>query len=188
MPDTPANAKISALLDELRGGNAQAQIELVALIYPQLREIAQHYLRSERVGHTLQPTALVHETYARLFGSQRTDWKNRAHFFAAVATEMRRILVDYARARNAQKRPGKRAAISLSEIVNLPTGPDQDLVVLDEALSRLAGVDARAARVVELRFFTGLNEQEAAEALGISISTLKRDWDYARAWLFSELR
>jgi RNA polymerase sigma factor (TIGR02999 family) len=188
MTDTPANAKISALLDELRGGNAQAQTELVALIYPQLREIAQHYLRSERVGHTLQPTALVHETYARLFGSQRTDWKNRAHFFAAVATEMRRILVDYARARNAQKRPGKQVALSLADIKDLGVAPDQDLVALDEALRRLETLDARAARVVELRFFTGLNEQEAAEALGISVSTLKRDWEYARAWLFSELK
>jgi RNA polymerase sigma-70 factor, ECF subfamily len=187
MTQAPVAAEISALIDELRIGNADAQSRLVALVYPELHRIAAHYLRSERSGHTLQPTALVHETYARLFGSQRTDWQNRAHFFAAVATEMRRILVDYARARNAQKRPGNRATISLADIVNLPAGADQDLVSLDEALTKLGALDARAARVVELRFFTGLNEREAAEALGISISTLKREWEYARAWLFSEL-
>ncbi|MGH8235583.1 MAG: ECF-type sigma factor [Steroidobacteraceae bacterium] len=188
MRPTHSPEQISALLADLRHGNQDAASRLVEAIYPELRRIADHYLRSERGEHTLQPTALVHETYARLFGSQRTDWKNRAHFFAAVATEMRRILVDHARARNAQKRPDKRVAISLAEIMELPTGPDQDLVALDEALQRLGNVDARAARVVELRFFTGLNEREAAEALGVSVSTLKRDWEYARAWLFSELR
>lgn len=186
MPTSTPN-QISAILDDLRRGNENAASELIAMIYPELRRIADQYLQSERPDHTLQPTALVHETYARLFGSQRTDWKNRAHFFGAVATEMRRILVDYARARNAQKRPGKRAAISLADIMELPTGPDQDLVALDEALRRLGRLDPRACRVVELRFFTGLNERDAAEALGISIATLKRDWQYARAWLFSEL-
>lgn len=184
---TPPPHQISAILDDLRRGNQAATNQLIAVIYPELHRIAGHYLQSERPDHTLQPTALVHEMYTRLFGSQRTDWKNRAHFFAAVATEMRRILVDYARARNAQKRPGKHAAISLAGIMELPTGPDQDLVALDEALSRLGKLDPRACRVVELRFFTGLNERDAAEALGISIATLKRDWQYARAWLFSEL-
>lgn len=178
---------ISAMLGRLRAGEADAPARLAAAIYPELHRIAEHYLRSERAGHTLQPTALAHETWARMFGSRRTEWQNRAHFFAAIATEMRRILVDYARARNAQKRPDNRAAISLGDIMELATAPDQDLVNLDEALTRLGHVDARAARVVELRFFTGLNEREAAEALGISISTLKRDWEYARAWLFSEL-
>jgi RNA polymerase sigma factor (TIGR02999 family) len=179
---------VSALIDELRRGDAGAAARLVSAIYPELHRIAQHYLRSERAGHTLQPTALVHETWSRLFGAQRVDWRNRAHFFAAVATEMRRILVDYARARNADKRQGGRVAVSLSGIAELPAPPDQDLVALDDVLQRLEAVDARAARVVELRFFTGLSEREAAEALGISIATLKRDWTYARAWLLAALR
>jgi RNA polymerase sigma factor (TIGR02999 family) len=182
------SAEVSALLDDLRQGKQDAAAKLIAAIYPELHRIADHYLRQERAGHTLQPTALVHETWARMFGAQRTDWKNRAHFFAAIATEMRRILVDYARARNAQKRPDQRAAVSLADIADLTIAADQDLVALDEALRKLETVDERAARVVELRFFTGLNEQEAAEALAISVSTLKRDWEYARAWLLSELR
>jgi RNA polymerase sigma factor (TIGR02999 family) len=182
------STEVSALLVEMRAGKQAASARLIALIYPELHRIADHYLRQERAGHTLQTTALVHETWARMFGNQRTDWQNRAHFFAAIATEMRRILVDYARAKNAQKRPDKRAAISLADIKDLGVAPDQDLVALDEALRRLEKLDSRAARVVELRFFTGLNEQEAAEALQVSVSTLKRDWEYARAWLFSELK
>jgi RNA polymerase sigma-70 factor (ECF subfamily) len=180
--------EVSALLDDVRKGKQDASAKLIAAIYPELHRIADHYLRQERAGHTLQATALVHETWARMFGAQRTDWQNRAHFFAAIATEMRRILVDYARARNAQKRPGKHVAVSLTDIKDLGVAPDQDLVSLDEALRRLEAIDARAARVVELRFFTGLDEREAAEALNISVSTLKRDWEYARAWLFSDLR
>jgi RNA polymerase sigma factor (TIGR02999 family) len=161
---------------------------LMAVVYPELRQIAGHYLQSERPNHTLQATGLVHEVYARMFGTGRTDWKNRAHFFAAVATEMRRILVDYARARNAQKRPGKRVMISLADLKELGTRPDEDLVALDEALTRLERMAPRASRAVELRFFTGLNERETAAALNISVSTLKRDWEFAKAWLFNELR
>lgn len=178
---------VSLLLADLRAGKPAAAPRLVAAIYPELHRIADHYLRSERAGHTLQPTALVHETWARLFGGHRDDWQNRAHFFAAVATEMRRILVDYARARNADKRQGQRVAVSLSGLVE-PASPDADVVLIDDALRRFEAVDARAARVVELRFFTGLTEREAAEALGISVATLKRDWEYARAWLFDALR
>jgi RNA polymerase sigma factor (TIGR02999 family) len=182
------NADVSALLDDVRAGKQDATSRLISAIYPELHRIAEHYLRQERTGHTLQATALVHETWARIFGAQRTDWKNRAHFFAAIATEMRRILVDYARARNAQKRPGKHVALSLADIKDVGVAPDMDLVALDEALERLQTIDERAARVVELRFFAGLDEREAAEALKISVSTLKRDWEYARAWLLSELR
>ena len=183
----PGPNQVSALLLEMRRGNEKAAGQLVAVVYPELRRIAGHYLRSERPDHTLQATALVHETYARLFGSNRNDWKNRAHFFAAVATEMRRILVDYARARNAHKRPGKRVMLSLGNLKDLGTRPDEDLVALDEALGRLEKLEPRASRVVELRFFTGLSERETAEALGISTSTLKRDWQFAKAWLFNEL-
>jgi RNA polymerase sigma factor (TIGR02999 family) len=178
---------VSALLEQVRLGQRDANERLIAVAYPELRRIAAHYLRGERPDHTLQATALVHETYARLFGSARINWKTRAHFFGAVATEMRRILVDYARARNAKKRPGGRVRLSLADIKAVGTRADEDLVALDEALMRLEKLEPRASRVVELRFFTGLDEREAAEALGISVSTLKRDWQFARAWLFNEL-
>jgi RNA polymerase sigma factor (TIGR02999 family) len=180
-------SSVSALLEKVRLGQRDASERLIAVAYPELRHIAAHYLRGERPDHTLQPTALVHETYARLFGSARINWKTRAHFFGAVAKEMRRILVDYARARNAQKRHGERVRLSLADIRAVGTRADEDLVTIDEALMRLEKIDPRASRVVELRFFTGLNEREAAEALGISVSTVKRDWHYARAWLFNEL-
>lgn len=178
---------VTALLDDVRRGDRNAIDQLIAVVYPQLRSIAAHYLRSERPDHTLQATALAHETYARLFGSKRVNWKNRAHFFAAVAREMRCILVDYARARNAQKGPGKHIVISLADVHGLGTRPDENLLALDEALTRLEQLEPRASRVVELRFFTGLDERETAEALGVSISTLKRDWQFAKAWLFNEL-
>jgi RNA polymerase sigma factor (TIGR02999 family) len=187
MTRAPGSNQVTALLEDVRRGKQDAIGQLIAVVYPELRGIAGYYLRSERPHHTLQATALVHETYARLFGSKRIDWKNRAHFFGAVATVMRRILVDYARARNAQKGPGKRVMISLADVTDLGTRPDEDLVALDEALSRLEHLEPRASRVVERRFFTGLNERETAEALGISISTLKRDWQFAKAWLFNEL-
>jgi RNA polymerase sigma factor (TIGR02999 family) len=179
---------VTELLADVRAGKKEAMDDLMAVVYPELRQIAGHYLRSERPNHTLQVTGLVHEAYARMFGTVRTDWKNRAHFFAAVATEMRRILVDYARSRNAQKRPGKRVTISLADIKGFGKRPDEDLVALDEALTRLEQMAPRASRAIELRFFTGLSEREAAEALHISIATLKRDWQFAKAWLFNELR
>lgn len=160
---------------------------MLSLVYPELRRIAGHYMQLERPGHTLRTTALVHEVYVRLFGAAPVEWQSRAHFFAAIAREMRHILVDHARARNAQKRPDRRLAVALAD-VDLPAAErDEDLVALDEALSRLEAVDPRASRVVELRFFTGLTEAETAEALDISVSTLKRDWQFAKAWLFDRL-
>jgi RNA polymerase sigma factor (TIGR02999 family) len=184
---TPDPHQVTALLDNVRRGDRDAIDRLIAVVYPELRGIAGRYLRSERPDHTLHATALVHEAYVRLFGSARIDWKNRAHFFAAMAQEMRRILVDYARARNAQKGPGRRVVISLADVKEPGIKPDEDLVALDEALTRLEKLEPRASRVVELRFFAGLSERECAEALQISISTLKRDWQFARAWLFNEL-
>ena len=183
----PDPKQVTALLAEVRRGNNNAMDDLMTLVYPELRQIAAHYLRSERPTHTLQATGLVHEAYARIFGSGRVDWKNRAHFFAAMATEMRRILVDYARARNAQKGPGKRVMISLDNAKDVGIRRDEDLLAVDEALTRLERLEPRACRIVELRFFTGLNERETAEALQISVSTLKRDWQFAKAWLFKEL-
>ncbi|HMF97904.1 MAG TPA: sigma-70 family RNA polymerase sigma factor [Vicinamibacterales bacterium] len=179
---------VTALLVEVRNGRKEAMDDLMAVVYPELRQIAGHYLRSERPDHTLQTTALVHEVYLRIFGAARTDWKNRAYFFAAVARDMRRILVDYARSRNAKKRLGTRVMLSLADVKDLGARRDEDLAAVDEALTRLERLAPRASRVVELRFFTGLNERETAEVLHISVSTLKRDWQFAKAWLFNELR
>jgi RNA polymerase sigma factor (TIGR02999 family) len=180
-------AHITALLGELRQRNPAARDQLVTLVYPELRRIAAHYMKQERPDHTLRTTALVHEVYVRLFGSEQVDWQSRAHFFAAVARDMRHILVDYARARNARKRPDGHVLISLSDVEPAADERDEDLVALDEALSRLEKIDPRASRVVELRYFTGLSERETAEALDISISTLKRDWNFAKTWLFDQL-
>jgi RNA polymerase sigma-70 factor, ECF subfamily len=183
--DVPVH--MTTLIEQLRLGNDAAREQLITLVYPELRRIAAHYMRQERPGHTLRTTGLVNEMYVRLFGATPTDWQSRAHFFAAVAREMRHILVDYARARHAKKRPDHRLAISLSD-VDVPAGErEEDVLALDEALSRLEAVDSRASRVVELRYFTGLSERETAEALGVSISTLKRDWTFARAWLLDQL-
>ena len=175
------------LIGELRHGNDAAREELVTLVYPELRRIAARYMRQERPGHTLRATGLVNEMYVRLFGTGAMDWQNRAHFFAAVAREMRHILVDYARARDAKKRPDHRLAISLSAVEVPADEGEEDLLALNEALSRLESIDPRASRVVELRYFTGLSERETAEALGVSIATLKRDWAFARAWLLDQL-
>jgi RNA polymerase sigma factor (TIGR02999 family) len=185
---TPDSRHITTLIGELRQGNVGARDELVTIVYPELRRIAAHYLRLERPGHTLRTTGLVNEMYLRLFGPDHGDWQSRAHFFSAVAREMRHILVDYARARNAKKRPDRHLAISLSDAEPAAGEPAEDLVALDEALTRLEKIDPRASRVVELRYFTGLSEREAAEALGIGVSTLKRDWNFAKAWLLDQLR
>lgn len=187
MTQPPAD-HLTALLNAVRAGDQEARERLIVLVYPELRNIAARYLRSERPDHTLQPTALAHEAYARLFGARDIEWKSRAYFFAAVAREMRRILVEYARSRNADKRAGKRVLVSLSNAAKIGVAPDEDLVALDEALRRLEQLEPRSSRVVELRFFTGLDDSEIAEALGISVSTVKRDWHFARLWLFRELR
>ena len=178
--------RLTTLLGELRRGNDRAKDELVTLVYPELRRIAGHYMQQERPGHTLRTTGLVNEMYVRLFGTAHVDWQSRAHFFAAVAREMRHILVDYARRRDATKR-SDRLTISLNDVDAAADEREEDVVALDEALSRLEAVDQRASRVVELRYFTGLTERETAEALGVSLSTLKRDWNFAKAWLRDQL-
>lgn len=182
-------SRITTLLNDLRRGSQSAKDELITLAYPELRRIAARYIRQERSDHTLRTTGLVNEMYLRLFGALQLDWKSRAHFFAAVAREMRHILVDHARARDASKRPDPRLRISLDDIglAEAAGGPGEDVVALDDALSHLEAVDPRASRVVELRYFTGLSEREAAEAMGVSLSTLKRDWNFAKAWLFDHL-
>jgi RNA polymerase sigma factor (TIGR02999 family) len=184
----PPGDHLTALLNGVRAGDQGARERLIAIVYPELRNIAARYLRTERPDHTLQPTALAHEAYARLFGGRTVEWKSRAYFFASVAREMRRILVDHARRRNADKRAGKQVRVSLSNAATIGVAPDHDLAALDEALCRFEQLEPRACRVVELRFFTGLDDAEIAEALHVSVSTVKRDWQFARLWLFRELR
>jgi RNA polymerase sigma factor (TIGR02999 family) len=178
---------ITGWLVEWRQGSREAGDRLFAASYQELRHLAAWHLRKERPGHTLQPTALVHELYVRLFAGEPVEWQNRAHFFAVAARQLRRLLIEHARARLAEKRGGGHVRLSLSEVGGLAAHREEDLIELDEALNRLEELDPRSARVVELRFFGGLTEQEAAEAIGISVATLKRDWDFARAWLLSQL-
>jgi RNA polymerase sigma factor (TIGR02999 family) len=188
-PAAPSEADdLRALLAAAGKGDRLAREQLIALVYPELHRLAAHYLRLERPEHTLQTTALTHEAYLRLFGGAAIEWQDRSHFFALAACQMRRVLVDHARARNAGKRPGQFTRLPLEAIRELGEGPDEDLLALDEALSALAGVDRRASEVVELRFFGGLEERETAHVLGISIATVKRDWTFAKAWLFNRLK
>ena len=178
---------ITSLLLDWRGGNPAAAEDLLALVYGELRRLAAHYLQQERPGHTLQATALVHELYLRLLASEPVSWQNRAHFFAVAARQMRRILIDHARAQRTDKRGGGAITVSLAEAQVWVGRQEPDLLELDEALARLEKMDARAAQVVELRFFGGLQEKESAEVLGVSAATVKRDWEFARAWLLSQL-
>jgi RNA polymerase sigma factor (TIGR02999 family) len=181
------NDTVIALLGQIRQGRPDAEGELLALVLPALRRLAAQYMRRERPDHTLQTTALVHEAYIRLLGSTSIDWQDRSHFYGVMATHMRRILVDHARARNAARGPGKAVRVVWEDTQVEAPGRSDDLVALDEALTRLAEVDARASRVVELKCFGGLTETEAADVIGISLATVKRDWTFAKAWLFRAL-
>jgi RNA polymerase sigma-70 factor, ECF subfamily len=177
---------ITVLLAEVKLGRKGALDQLVPLVYQELRRIAAHQMRCERTGHTLQPTALVHEAFLCLVGQERADWQNRAQFFAVAAQLMRRLLVDYARRRGAAKRG---VAVTLDqEILNLP-GPDRtvEILAVDEILGRLNEFDPRQARIAELRYFGGLSVEETAEAMGISARTVKGDWAMAKGWLRSQL-
>ncbi len=181
-------SRISRLLGRVREGNQQAQQELLPLVYQELRRIASRYMMRERADHTLQTTALVHEAYLRMVGQEPSvDWQNRAHFFAVAATVMRRILVDYARSRSSQKRGGKRPHLVLDEALVFDSNRLEEVLAVDEALSRLQEWDPRQSHIVEMRFFGGLTEKEIAEALDVSVRTVKRDWSFARAWLKNEL-
>jgi len=179
--------EITSLLAALRRGDPNAESNLVELIYGELHERAQKHMRLERSGHTLQPTALVHETYLRLIQDNALDWENRAHFYATASIVMRRILVDHARKRASAKRPDAKQRVELGDFLAAPSPRIEQLLILDEALTHLAKMDARQARVVELIYFGGLTEEEVAEALGLSVRTVKRDWRDARAWLQAEL-
>ena|SRR5438876_12106340 len=158
------------------------------LVYDELRRIANGYLRRENPNHTLQTTALVHEAYLRLIDQRNVQWQNRAHFFGIAAQMMRRILVNYALAQQAEKRWGGKSRLTLSKVADLADEQDLDIVVLDDALNKLAAMDERKSRLVELRFFGGLSMEETAEVLGVSLATAKREWGLARAWLYREMK
>ena len=179
--------EITQLLRELTHGDDDAAGELFPLVYGELRAIAHGRLRNEPAGHTLNTTALVHEAYLKLVNQDRVDWQNRAHFFAVAARAMRRILIDYAVARKAQKRGGERRKVPLDEVVIMADQRSDELLALDEALRRLETINERHGRVIECRFFAGMSIEETAEALDISPATVKRDWTLARAWLHREL-
>jgi len=186
MPDAAGN--VTALLGQLRAGNQDVAGQLVPLIYNELRRIANAQMRRERAGHTLQATVLVHEAYLRLAGDQEIQWQNRAHFFAIAARAMRQVLLDYARQRHAEKRGGG-GAQRVEMDVDLLGGENriEDIVALDEVVTRLSELDQQQGRIVELRFFAGLNVEETAEVMGISDRTVKREWRSAKAWLHREL-
>ena len=186
IPESHANP--TALLLAWNRGEADALDALLPVVYEELRRLAAQYLKRERIGHTLQATALVNEAYLRLIEVRKVRWQNRAHFFAMAARLMRRILVDAARARAYQKRGGGAPIVTLEEALVVSNEPGRDLVALDEALTALAALDPRKSQVVEMRFFGGLSLDETAEALHVSRDTVKRDWKMAKLWLLRELR
>lgn len=186
---TPLSQQITRWLGDWRQGDDGARDQLFAVVQPQLQQIAARFLHHERGGHTLEPNALVNELCVRLLGAQPITFNDRAHFFAIAAQTMRRILIDHARARVADKRGGIQQRVSLSAVDGWnPIAHSEDLLALDQVLAKLEKADPRAARVVELRFFGGLNEDEVAEVLGVSTITVKRDWRAARAWLIGRLQ
>jgi RNA polymerase sigma factor (TIGR02999 family) len=178
---------VTRLLFELKAGNKSAEEQLIPLVYQELRRIASARLHNEARHHSLQPTALVHEAYLKLTKLREIDWQSRSHFFAVSATIMRRILVDHARSNKAKKRGEGETFISLNDAMIPAPGREMEILALDEALNKLAKLDERQSKIVELRFFAGMNEEEAGEALGISSRTVKRDWRIAKAWLYAEL-
>jgi RNA polymerase sigma factor (TIGR02999 family) len=183
----PSTQEITQLLVAWNNGDAAALEKLMPLIQAELHRLAKRYMAGERRGHILQTTALVNEAFLRLIDWQNVEWQNRAHFFGLAAQIMRRILVDFARARRREKRGGDALMVSLSEAAHIAQEQSADLVALDDALQALEKLDQRQARVVELRFFAGLSLEETAEALKVSLSTVRRDWSLAEAWLFREL-
>jgi RNA polymerase sigma factor (TIGR02999 family) len=185
---SPPQHEVTRLLIRLTDGESAALESLLPLVYAELRRLAASYLRRERPGHTLQPTALVHEAYLRLIDQTQVQWQNRAHFFGVAAQMMRRILVDHARGQQAEKRGGDVTKLSLDENIDVSGERAADLVALDEALDRLAALDPQKSRVVELRFFGGLSVEEAAEVLGVSAPTVKRQWRMAKAWLYGQVQ
>jgi RNA polymerase sigma factor (TIGR02999 family) len=186
MPDTDPDNLTQLLVDSSQG-NEEAMALLMPLVYDELHRLARSYMRRERPGHTLQTTGLVHEAYLRLVG-QNANWTNRAHFFGIAAQMMRRILVDHAKSHHRAKRGGAVVMVTLDEPAIVGPDPDFQLVALDEALGRLEKMDKQRARIVELRFFGGLSNEEVSKVLSLSTATVQRQWAGARAWLFHELK
>lgn len=184
---TPSSKEVTELLLAWNSGDEAALEQLMPLVYDELHRLAHRYLGGERAGHMLQTTALVNEAYLRLIDASRVQWQNRAHFFAVSAQLMRRVLVDFARARQYQKRGGGAQQVSLEEALVVSMERGAELIALDDALTTLAAADERASQVVELRFFGGLSIEESAAVLGISPETVKRDWQWAKVWLLREL-
>ena len=180
--------EVTKILSQVESGDPTAAEDLLPLVYDELRKLAAAQLSHERPGQTLQATALVHEAYMKLVDQRRVDWKNRAHFFAIAARAMRRILLDHAGARNAEKRGGGAPAVTLGDEVERRDSDLDEILALDQAMNRLAALDARQARVVELRFFAGMTLEEIAEVMEMSLGTVNRDWRTARAFLARELR
>jgi RNA polymerase sigma factor (TIGR02999 family) len=184
---TSSNHQVTQLLRAWGEGEQSALDKLVPLVYQEMHRLAQVYMSRERSGHVLQTTALVNEAYIRLVDTTKASWQNRAHFFAICANVMRRILVEWARSRQALKRGGAAVPLELVESLVVADEPGQDLVALDDALKDLSALDPRKGKVVELRFFGGLSVEETAEALKISCETVMRDWKFAKSWLRREL-
>jgi len=186
--DSAPQLGLTGLLQGWSRGDAAAFDRIVDQVYPELRKIARRCLSGERPGHTLQATALVNEAYLRLVDIHQVEWRDRAHFFAVGARIMRRILVDHARARGSQKRGGEEVRLDLNEALVISHLADPDLMRMDEALTRLSAFDPRKARIVEMRYFGGLNAEEIASVLGVSPQTVNRDWSLAKAWLAREMK
>lgn len=182
-----SSGEITRWLAAMKDGDPHAESKLMAVVYNELLTLARRYMWRERPDHTLQPTALVHEAYLRLMGEGAREWNGRTHFFASAATVMRRILVDHARQRAAAKRLGGKHRVDITEILAVASPRPENILILDQALTRLAAMDARQARLVEMIYFGGLTQEEAAAVLGISARTAKRDWSAARAWLQTQL-
>jgi RNA polymerase sigma factor (TIGR02999 family) len=187
LPIDEPSGEITNLLRAWSGGDHGALDRLAQQVYPELRRMARRYMKSERQANTLQSTALVHEVYLRLVDVRKVDWRERAQFYAMAAQMMRRILVDAARARAAKKRGGSAAKVNIDDTAVLSPAPDRSILAVDEALTAFARLAPRQAKVVELRYFGGLTEEEIVAALDISPRTVRRDWDLAKAWLSREL-
>ena len=183
-----ATVELTGLLEDWKQGDPTALQKLTPLIYDELRRIAHRYAHRERNGHTLETTALVNEAYLRLAGSEKRDWQNRSHFFAVTAQVMRHILIDHARRRHYVKHGGEAQQVPIETALLMKSERAAELIALDEALEEFAVLDPRKARVVELRYFGGLSLEETAEAVGLSLMTVRRDWQAAKAWLYRRLK
>lgn len=179
--------QITLLLNDWSEGNESAREQLLPLVYNELRRMARRYMRKQSAGHTFQTTELIHEAYLKLDGGKNRNWKNREHFFGVAAKAMRNILVDYARAKNRQKRGGQQQKISFIEDSLVSTSRSEEIIALDEALNLLAKMDERKVSVVEMKFFSGLTVDEISKVLKVSPETVKRDWSFSKTWLLREL-